>query len=91
MAEADSENQTSEEVSKRLKELEKELERMIEHMEKVSVRTTWMVYEMIATRKDPVLIDQLRRLDESFLQCREEIEEKWKAMLDETKKKPEQQ
>ncbi|XP_075144215.1 synaptonemal complex central element protein 3 [Leptodactylus fuscus] len=88
MAEANSDNQTCEENCKKLKDLEKDLERMIEQMEKMSIKTTWMMYEMVATRKDPALVDQIRRLDESFLQCKEEIKEKWKAMLEETKKTP---
>ncbi|KAG9484922.1 synaptonemal complex central element protein 3-like [Eleutherodactylus coqui] len=86
MAEANSDKQTYEEVSGMLKDLNKDLERMLEQMEKISVKTTWMVYEMIMTRSDPALVDQMRRLEESFSQCREEIEKNWKNMLDETKK-----
>lgn len=44
-----------------------------------------MVYEMQMTSSDPSLVDQMRRLEESFQHCKEEIEEKWKDMLDETK------
>ncbi|XP_040294267.1 synaptonemal complex central element protein 3 [Bufo bufo] len=86
MAEANPNNRTCEGASKILKDLDKDMERMLEQMEKISVKTTWMVYEMVATQRDPALVDQVRRLEESFLQCREEIEKKWKEMLDETKK-----
>ncbi|XP_069835157.1 synaptonemal complex central element protein 3 [Dendropsophus ebraccatus] len=86
MAEANSDNDTCEGVSKKLKDLNKDLENMIEQMEKISDKTTWMVYEMVVTRSDPALVDQLKRLEESFLQCKEEIEKKWKDMLEETKK-----
>ncbi|CAJ0930980.1 unnamed protein product [Ranitomeya imitator] len=49
------------------------------------VKTTWMVYEMVIKHRDPAVVDQMRRLEESFLLCKEEIEKKWKDMLDETK------
>ncbi|XP_073537487.1 synaptonemal complex central element protein 3 [Phyllobates terribilis] len=86
MAEANSDKQTYEDVSKMLTDLNMDLERMLEQMEMLSVKTTWMVYEMVTTHRDPAVADQMRRLEESFLQCREEIEKKWKDMLAETKK-----
>ncbi|KAM4034417.1 synaptonemal complex central element protein 3 [Anomaloglossus baeobatrachus] len=85
MAEANSEKQTCGDVSKGLTDLNKDMERMLEQMEKISVKTTWMVYEMVMTHSDPAIVDQMRRLEESFLQCKEEIEKKWRDMLDETK------
>ncbi|XP_075698541.1 synaptonemal complex central element protein 3 [Rhinoderma darwinii] len=86
MAEKSTDNDNYEDVSKMLKDLNKDLERMLEQMEKISVKATWMVYEMVMTRSDPAVVDQMKGLEESFLQCREEIEKKWKEMLDESKK-----
>ncbi|XP_073404417.1 synaptonemal complex central element protein 3 [Dendrobates tinctorius] len=85
MAEANPDKQTYEDVSKMLTDLNMDLERMLEQMETSSVKTTWMVYEMVMRHRDPAVVDQMRRLEESFLQCKEEIEKKWKDMLDETK------
>ncbi|XP_075071273.1 synaptonemal complex central element protein 3 [Mixophyes fleayi] len=88
MAEADSDPRDYNDVSKMLQELNKDLERMLEQMEKISVKTTWMAYDMVMARSNPALVDQMRRLEESFMQCREEIEKSWKDILDENKETP---
>ncbi|XP_063819795.1 synaptonemal complex central element protein 3 [Pseudophryne corroboree] len=86
MAEADSDSHNYNEVSKMLQDLNKDLEVMLEQMEKISVKATWMAYDMVTTRGNPDLVEQMRRLEESFMQCKEEIEKHWKDILDESKK-----
>ncbi|XP_068111313.1 synaptonemal complex central element protein 3 isoform X2 [Hyperolius riggenbachi] len=68
-----------------LQEMNRNLEQMLEQVEKLSVKTTCMAYDMALTRSDPALTDQLRGLEDAFLKCREEVEEKWRQMLEETR------
>ncbi|KAM4637032.1 synaptonemal complex central element protein 3 [Discoglossus pictus] len=74
-------------VSKMLMDLNKDLERMLQEMEKISVQATWMAYDMVVIRTNPDLAESMKKLEDAFFKCREEIERNWQAMLDETKEK----
>uniref|UniRef100_A0A8C5R9T6 Synaptonemal complex central element protein 3 n=1 Tax=Leptobrachium leishanense TaxID=445787 RepID=A0A8C5R9T6_9ANUR len=73
------------EVSKVLQDMNKDLEKMLEEMEKISIQTTWMSYDMVVIRTKPELAESVRKLDETFLKCKEEVETKWQEMLNEFK------
>ncbi|OCT71536.1 synaptonemal complex central element protein 3 [Xenopus laevis] len=89
MAEPDTSVQSSEDVSRMLRDLDNDLENMLEKMEKLSVRTTQMAYDMVVLRTNPALAQSMKRLEDAFFKCREEIEKNWQEMVVETKPKPE--
>lgn len=44
-----------------------------------------MAYDMVVMRTNPDLTNSMRRLEEAFLNCREEMEKKWQEVLRESK------
>ncbi|XP_020645213.3 synaptonemal complex central element protein 3 isoform X1 [Pogona vitticeps] len=70
---------------KMLEDLNKDLEKLLEDMEKLSVQATWMAYDMVVMRTNPDLANSMRRLEDAFLTCKEEMEKNWREMLKETK------
>lgn len=72
---------------KMLSDLNKDLERLLEEMEKISVQATWMAYDMVVMRTNPTLAESMRRLEDAFLNCKEEMEKNWQELLTETKRK----
>ncbi|XP_030044103.1 synaptonemal complex central element protein 3 [Microcaecilia unicolor] len=89
MAEMESGEHNYDSVSKMLRDLNKDLEKMLEEMEKISVQATWMAYDMVVMRTNPALADSMRRLEEAFLKCKEEVEKNWQDILKETAKEKE--
>nr|XP_060515424.1 synaptonemal complex central element protein 3 [Panthera onca] len=53
----------------------------------VAVQATWMAYDMVVMRTDPTLAESVRRLEDAFLNCKEEMEKNWQELLTETKHK----
>uniref|UniRef100_A0A670JXN6 Synaptonemal complex central element protein 3 n=1 Tax=Podarcis muralis TaxID=64176 RepID=A0A670JXN6_PODMU len=51
----------------------------------LTVRATWMAYDMVVMRANPDLANSMRRLEDAFLTCKEEMEKNWQEMLKETK------
>lgn len=51
----------------------------------VAVQATWMAYDMVVMRTNPDLANSMRRLEDAFLNCKEEMEKNWQEMLKETK------
>lgn len=51
----------------------------------VAVQATWMAYDMVVMRSNPDLASSMRRLEDAFLTCKEEMEKNWQEMLKETK------
>lgn len=49
------------------------------------VQATWMAYDMVVMRTNPDLTNSMRRLEDAFLNCREEMEKKWQEVLRESK------
>ncbi|XP_077202465.1 synaptonemal complex central element protein 3 [Paroedura picta] len=70
---------------KKLEDLNKDLEKLLEDIEKLSVQATWMAYDMVVMRSNPDLASSMRRLEDAFLTCKEEMERNWQEMLKETK------
>uniref|UniRef100_A0A7N4PEQ7 Synaptonemal complex central element protein 3 n=1 Tax=Sarcophilus harrisii TaxID=9305 RepID=A0A7N4PEQ7_SARHA len=52
-----------------------------------AVQATWMAYDMVVMRTNPALADSMRRLEDAFLNCKEEMEKNWQELLNETKPK----
>ena len=51
----------------------------------VAVQATWMAYDMVVMRTNPTLAESMRRLEDAFLNCKEEMEKNWQELLNETK------
>ncbi|KAM8778967.1 synaptonemal complex central element protein 3 [Rhynchonycteris naso] len=85
MADSDSGERTYDNMLKILSDLNKDLEKILEEMEKISVQATWMAYDMVVIRTNPTLAESMRRLEDAFLNCKEEMEKNWQEMLSETK------
>uniref|UniRef100_A0A8C3SDV8 Uncharacterized protein n=1 Tax=Chelydra serpentina TaxID=8475 RepID=A0A8C3SDV8_CHESE len=49
------------------------------------MQATWMAYDMVVMRTNPDLANSMRRLEDAFLNCKEEMEKNWQEMLKETK------
>lgn len=52
----------------------------------VAVQATWMAYDMVVIRTNPTLAESMRRLEDAFLNCKEEMEKNWQELLSETKR-----
>ncbi|XP_074128061.1 synaptonemal complex central element protein 3 isoform X1 [Sminthopsis crassicaudata] len=87
MAESDPGDRNYDNMLKMLSDLNKDLEKLLEEMEKISVQATWMAYDMVVMRTNPALADSMRRLEDAFLNCKEEMEKNWQELLNETKPK----
>lgn len=44
-----------------------------------------MAYDMVVIRTNPDLANCMRRLEDAFLSCKEEMEKKWQEVLMESK------
>ncbi|XP_023398083.2 synaptonemal complex central element protein 3 [Loxodonta africana] len=87
MADSDPGDRNYDNMLKMLSDLNKDLEKLLEEMEKISVQATWMAYDMVVIRTNPTLADSMRRLEDAFLNCKEEMEKNWQELLNETKQK----
>ncbi|XP_036862569.1 synaptonemal complex central element protein 3 [Manis javanica] len=87
MADSDPGERDYDSTPKTLSDLNKDLEKLLEEMEKVSVQATWMAYDMVVMRTNPTLAESVRRLEDAFLNCKEEMEKNWQELLRETKRK----
>ncbi|XP_075408755.1 synaptonemal complex central element protein 3 [Tenrec ecaudatus] len=88
MADSDPADINYDDMLKMLSDLNKDLEKLLEEMEKISVQATWMAYDMVVIRTNPTLAESMRRLEDAFLNCKEEMEKNWQELLNETKQKP---
>ncbi|XP_077025416.1 synaptonemal complex central element protein 3 [Tamandua tetradactyla] len=87
MAGSDPGERSYDNMLKMLSDLNKDLEKLLEEMEKISVQATWMAYDMVVMRTNPTLAESMRRLEDAFLNCKEEMEKNWQELLNETKHK----
>ncbi|KAG8435612.1 hypothetical protein GDO86_013524, partial [Hymenochirus boettgeri] len=85
MAESSTDSLDSDNVSKMLTDMNKDLENMLEQMEKNLVRTTWLAYDMVVIRTDPALAQSMKKLEDAFVKCKEELQTNWQKLLDENK------
>uniref|UniRef100_A0A5F8G5S8 Synaptonemal complex central element protein 3 n=1 Tax=Monodelphis domestica TaxID=13616 RepID=A0A5F8G5S8_MONDO len=63
------------------------LTKQIPTLAKSTFQATWMAYDMVVMRTNPALADSMRRLEDAFLNCKEEMEKNWQELLNETKPK----
>ncbi|XP_019404200.1 PREDICTED: synaptonemal complex central element protein 3 [Crocodylus porosus] len=85
MAKYEPQERNCDNMVKMLEDLNRDLEKLLEEMEKLSVQATWMAYDMVVMRTNPDLASSMRRLEDAFLNCKEEMEKNWQEMLKETK------
>ncbi|XP_052561290.1 synaptonemal complex central element protein 3 isoform X1 [Tympanuchus pallidicinctus] len=98
MARQEPQERNYDNMLKMIEDLNRDLEKLLEEMEKLTakisglvvflvfiVQATWMAYDMVVMRTNPDLTNSMRRLEEAFLNCREEMEKKWQEVLRESK------
>ncbi|KFO83908.1 Synaptonemal complex central element protein 3, partial [Buceros rhinoceros silvestris] len=83
MAESEPQEGNYDNMVKIAEDLNGRLEKLLEEMEKLTVQATWMAYDMVVIRTDPDLANSMRRLENAFLSCREDVEKKWQEVLSE--------
>ncbi|KAL1262056.1 hypothetical protein QQF64_007321 [Cirrhinus molitorella] len=59
-----------EDFSRESLQLNQDLEKMTEQMENVSVKLSWMAYDMVVLRTSPDLAESLKSLENEFLKCK---------------------
>ncbi|KAK2537751.1 Syce3 [Columba guinea] len=98
MAESEAQAGNYDNMVKMVEDLNKDLEKLLEEIEKLTaeipslvvtigfvVQATWMAYDMVVMRTNPHLSNSMRRLEDAFLSCKEEMEKKWQEVLSEYK------
>ncbi|NXJ68685.1 SYCE3 protein, partial [Rostratula benghalensis] len=83
MAESEPEEGNYDNMVKMVEDLNRDLEKLLEETEKLTVQATWMTYDMVVIRTNPDLATSMRRLEDAFLSCKEEVEKKWQDVLSE--------
>ncbi|XP_068258086.1 synaptonemal complex central element protein 3 isoform X2 [Nyctibius grandis] len=85
MAEPEPQEGNYDDMVKMVEDLNRDLEKLLEEIEKLTVQATWMAYDMVVLRTNPDLASSMRRLEDAFLSCKEEMEKKWQEVLSESK------
>ncbi|XP_075617880.1 synaptonemal complex central element protein 3 isoform X1 [Balearica regulorum gibbericeps] len=85
MAESEPQEVNYDNMVQMVEDLNRDLEKLLEEMEKLTVQATWMAYDMVVMRTNPDLANSMRRLEDAFLSCKEEMEKKWQEVLNEPK------
>ncbi|NWQ80973.1 SYCE3 protein, partial [Columbina picui] len=83
MAESEAQAGNYDNMVKMVEDLNRDLEKLLEEIEKLTVQATWMAYDMVVMRTNPHLANSMRRLEDAFLSCKEEMEKKWQEVLSE--------
>ncbi|XP_055034275.2 synaptonemal complex central element protein 3 [Misgurnus anguillicaudatus] len=60
----------SEDFNRESLQLNQHLEKMTEEMENISVKLSWMAYDMVVLRTSPDLSESIRSLEDEFLKCK---------------------
>ncbi|NXS95649.1 SYCE3 protein, partial [Jacana jacana] len=74
MAESEPQEGNYDNMVKMVEDLNRDLEKLLEETEKLTVQATWLTYDMVVIRTNPDLATSMRRLEEAFLSCKEEVE-----------------
>ncbi|XP_075269475.1 synaptonemal complex central element protein 3 [Opisthocomus hoazin] len=85
MAESEPQEGNYDDMVKMVQDLNEDLEKLLEEMEKLTVQAAWTAYDMVVIRTNPDLANSMRRLEDAFLSCKEEMEKKWQEALSESK------
>ncbi|NXK20631.1 SYCE3 protein, partial [Arenaria interpres] len=83
MAESEPQEGNYDNMVKMVEDLNRDLEKLLEEMEKLTVQATWMAYDMVVLRTNPDLATSMKRLEDAFRRCKEEVEKKWQDVLSE--------
>ncbi|NXP03904.1 SYCE3 protein, partial [Thinocorus orbignyianus] len=83
MAESEPQEGNYGNMLKMVEDLNRDLEKLVEETEKLTVQATWMAYDMVVIRTNPDLATSMKRLEDAFLSCKEEVEKKWQDVLSE--------
>ncbi|KFP95811.1 Synaptonemal complex central element protein 3, partial [Leptosomus discolor] len=83
MAESEPQEGNYDNMVKMVEDVNRDLENLLEEMEKLTVQATWLAYDMVVIRTNPDLANSMRRLEDAFLSCKEEVEKKWQEVLSE--------
>uniref|UniRef100_A0A8C1WWU7 Zgc:194246 n=1 Tax=Cyprinus carpio TaxID=7962 RepID=A0A8C1WWU7_CYPCA len=62
--------QLCENITRESLQLNQHLEKMTEQMENVSVKLSWMAYDMVVLRTSPDLAESFKSLENEFLKCK---------------------
>ncbi|KTG40957.1 hypothetical protein cypCar_00016638 [Cyprinus carpio] len=62
--------QLCENITRESLQLNQHLEKMTEQMENVSVKLSWMAYDMVVLRTSPDLAESFKNLENEFLKCK---------------------
>ncbi|XP_065491134.1 synaptonemal complex central element protein 3 [Caloenas nicobarica] len=84
MAESEAQAGNYDNMVKMVEDLNRDLEKLLEEIEKLTVQATWMAYDMVVMRTNPHLANSMKRLEDAFLSCKEEMEKKWQEVLSES-------
>ncbi|XP_061217416.1 synaptonemal complex central element protein 3 [Neopsephotus bourkii] len=84
MAESEVQEGNYDNMVKMAEELKRDLEKLLDEMEKLTVAATWTAFDMVVMRTNPDLANSMKRLEDAFLSCKEEIK-KWQEALMEFK------
>ncbi|NXF54531.1 SYCE3 protein, partial [Oceanites oceanicus] len=80
MAESEPQEGNYDNMVKMVEDLNRDLEKLLEEMEKLTVQAAWMAYDMVVIRTNPDLANSMKRLEDAFLSCKEEMK-KWQEVL----------
>ncbi|NXC36053.1 SYCE3 protein, partial [Campylorhamphus procurvoides] len=83
MAEGEPREENHENSMKKMENCNKDLEKLLEEMEKITVRAAWMTYNIVTIHTNPGLASSMKRLEESFLRCKEQVQRRWQEGLQE--------
>ncbi|XP_050180808.1 synaptonemal complex central element protein 3 [Myiozetetes cayanensis] len=84
MAEAKPQEEHCENSIKKMEKWNRDLEKLLEEMEKITVRAAWMTYNIVTIHTNPDLANSMRRLQDAFLRCKEQLGKKWQEVLKES-------
>ncbi|XP_027760647.1 synaptonemal complex central element protein 3 [Empidonax traillii] len=85
MAESKPQEENCENSIKKMEKWNRDLEKLLEEMEKITVRAAWMTYNIVTIHTNPDLANSMRRLQDAFLRCKEQLGKRWQETLKESK------
>ncbi|NXX96796.1 SYCE3 protein, partial [Centropus bengalensis] len=77
MAESEPQEGEHDNLLKMVEDRNTDIEELLDEMEKLTVQATWMAYDMVVLRSNPDLVNSMKRLEDVFLSCKEEMKKKW--------------
>ncbi|NXJ86224.1 SYCE3 protein, partial [Trogon melanurus] len=83
MAESEPQEENYDNMEKMMEDMNGDLEKLLEEMEKLTVQASWMAYDMVVLRTSPDLTSSMRRLEDAFLSCKEEVQKTLQEVLNE--------